>query len=326
MVKLLTREQEKLLLSYVLEINTEDAGCARMIFPLTDDLKKKLELDVDFDCIVKVPMGIGGYRQTQLEVKTYLEHHDYLPLADLAAYGHFVEIMERVQVEDWRNFYDDYGDMYGYLDSLERDDSETAEEFSQRIDREEDIVRRATTTMDMLNDFFGTTGDNGQIGINRFGDYVAYDYGYTTSTCTGDQVSDICDCVYDKDRRNKYIRGLVDLLDEEASILEDYEKQFLYDENGDGTYTRYKVLSLRLIPEDCRRWNDNKMFDKINSQFNKLEQAQEMIEECKTCEWSIKAYEVKKVVYNCDHDVLSTELIIRDIPGNYSDIWEEIKE
>ena len=321
-IKVLTHEQEKTILSYVMDLNTEDAGCARMIFPLSTELANKIGLDITFPCIVKVAMGIGGYRQNQLEIKTFLEQCNYLPLAEITAYGRFVEIMERVEVEDWRDFYDNYCDVDDYMCEIEQKEDESDEEFQERYDRTYNNAVKAVNTIDCLNDFFGETGDNGQIGINRFGEFVAYDYGYTTSRTTDEQVSDVSDAVYDKDDRNSYIQGLFDLLDKEESLLEDYEKKFLYDENGDGTYTRYEIQYVRKASKwmgkeyDCGCFNWYKTYKEIRKDIDENAKAEG--------EWKFLAYCLKEKTYDCfNHDCICTEVLEENIPDEYKEVWEK---
>jgi len=314
----LTHEQEKIILDYVMGLNTEDAGCARMVFPFSTELEYKLGLRIPFPCIVKVAMGIGGYRQNQLEIKTYLECCDFLPLAEIAAYGRFVEIMERVEVEDWRDFYDDYSDVDDYMDYVNRRENETEEEFSERYDRTYESATKAVEAMEALNDHFGFTGDNGQIGINRYGNYVAYDYGYTTNRHTGEQVSDISDSVYDKDDRNLYIQGLFDLLDKEEHMLEEYENRFLHDENGDDSYTRYEIKYVRQAPD----WMGTKFDCGSMSYFKTYEDVQDVIKEAPE-EWKFLAYTIDEVIYNIDESERSRETLEVHIPAEYREAWEK---
>ena len=320
-IRVLTHEQEKLILDYVKGINTEDAGCARMIFPLSVELEYKLGLRIPFPCIIKLAMGIGGYRQNQLEIKTYLEHCDSLPLAELAAYGRFVEIMERVEVEDWRDFYDNYSDVDDYMDcEVERKDNETEEEFEERYERTYKNACKAVDTMEQLNDFFGFTGDNGQIGINRYGDYVAYDYGYTTTRSTDEQVSDINESVYDKEARDEYIEGLRDLLDKEEDVLEAYEKKFLYDENGDGTYTRYCIQYIKKAP----KWMETDYDCGTYCCYRTYEEAKKDIDDYANAdEWKYLAYVIKEIIYNTDHDKIHEAEIEVSIPDEYAVLWAD---
>ena len=323
-IKVLTHEQEKLILDYVMGLNTEDAGCARMVFPLDDELAEKIGLDVKFDCIVKLAMGIGGYRQNQLEIKTYLNDCEWLPLAEIVAYGRFVEIMERVEVEDWRDFYDDYSDVDDYMECMfERREGETDEECEKRYQKEFDEVSKAINTIDTLNDYFGYTGDNGQIGRNRLGEYVAYDYGYTTDRHTGEQVSDISDVIYDKEERDLYIQGLFDLLDKEEQLLEEYENRFLHDENGDGSYTRYRLEYVRHVPQWMEKSIGKDYECGTMGFYRSLESIKRDVENA-TDDWRYYAYRITEVVYNYDDDSIRRQVIIeQNIPEQYKEILEK---
>lgn len=251
--KVLTHEQEEKVLRQVLNMGFIDNGAARMVFHLEDNLKKQLGIEVDFPCVVKVPLGLGGYNQTQTEIKTYLENGKVLPLADIVAYGRYIEIMEQVEVEDYRDFYDEYCDVDDYMeDAVSQRDDESDADYDRRYQEIYDDVSDACAVMDTLNDFFGTTADNGQIGKDRNGYYVAYDYGYIPGSRSV-QTSDLDEALYQDEDKERYILGLIDILRKEENLLEYYERHFLNDENGDDTYTRYEASMLCEVPESRRQ-------------------------------------------------------------------------
>lgn len=320
----LTHEQERKVLEYVLTLELEDCGAARMVFPLNKMLQADLGIDPNEDCIVKVPMGIGGYRQTQLEIQTYLTYGGNWPLARIIRYGHFVEIMERVEVDDFRGFYDDYGDADGYAEYIagSKEENETEEDYQKRYQQSYDNAEEAMSVMDTLANIFGSTDDNGQLGWTKDRRLVAYDYGYTTDATTGEQVSDISDNVYDDETRLKYIDGLIELLGQEESMLEHYEKVFLNDENGDGTYTRYKLVGLRHNPEDMRRYYDNQEYRKICDETKTMEQMNDNMD----YHIDLKAYIIYEVTYNVDCEEVHRQTVEVHIDDEYQEIWDNTKE
>lgn len=320
----LTHEQEKRILNYVLTLELEDAGAARMVFPLNKMLQADLGIDPSEDCIVKVPMGIGGYRQTQLEIQTYLIYGQSKPLARLIRYGHFVEIMEKVEVDDFRGFYDDYGDAEGYADYVTgcQRENETEEEYETRLQKNFDNAEQAMFVMEQLADIFGNTDDNGQLGWTKEGCLVAYDYGYTTDSSTDDQTSDLSSQVSDDETRNDYISGLIDLLGEEEEMLEHYEKVFLNNENGDGTYTRYELVGLMHNSEDMREFYGNREYRKFTDCHKTIESVESDIEYFT----ELKAYVIYAVTYNIDSEEVGRSIVEEHIDDEYQEIWYNTPE
>jgi hypothetical protein len=104
---------------------------------------------LDEKTILKVVADSGGKLQNKLEAETYAKHKSD-KLAKIYAVGKFILVMERVNLID---DYDDYND---------------------------DDEREFNTVQDYLNCITGTHGDNYQIGKSLDGHMKAYDYGYTT--------------------------------------------------------------------------------------------------------------------------------------------------
>lgn len=192
-----------------------DNGASRAVFHCTTDIADYLHLPEKADgrYIMKVAMGRGGVEQMKVEVETYLDYEDYHVLAEIVAVGRYVEIMEAVEVWDFRD---------------EADNGYTADDFVEAFDEltqsdGEDIEH----TIEVLNDLFGYTSDNGQIGKNSRGWWVAYDYGYIPGKGNATQTSDISDVICRDSARKEYLKGLLDLLDEEEDFMEQWEKTFL---------------------------------------------------------------------------------------------------
>lgn len=311
--------QEKEILLYALNQKLEDAGAARMVFELDKALQHDMGLDMDRDYVIKIPMGIGGYRQTQLEIKTYLEYGNSYPLAEIAAYGHFVEIMEKVDVEDYRDFADSYSSVEDYIDdTLERYNDETDEDFEKRYKEATKTMEEVADVISQLENLFGCTGDNGQIGKDRFGYYVAYDYGFTTEESSCSQTSNISDEIGDANTRARYLKGLIDLLNSEEAVLEHYEKVFLYDENGDETYTRYEGVVL----VDKPHWMTSDYdYTLRHPRYCSLEDFRD--NEINTDHPAL-AYQICEVIYDLDGNPLHRELIETNIPAEYAEIWNKL--
>lgn len=139
---------ERELLKKLLKSQPIGNGSSRMVFIHPTDNSK----------IVKVAVGAKSLRQNTLEVEMYRYNGDSGFLARIFEYGRFCIVMERMVAcyEEEEEPQDDYG-----------------------YDAYRDVHN-------WLDDMFGYTSDNGQIGKTMDGRYVAYDYGFNpnmSSTC-----------------------------------------------------------------------------------------------------------------------------------------------
>jgi len=222
----LNPNQEKHLIRYM--INEPDlfmaSGASRAVFSCTTDIADYLHLpEKDHGrYVMKVALGKGGISQMKTEFETYTEYGDRGVLAEIVAIGRYVEIMEAVDVWDFRDEAD-----WGYEVSAE-------EIYSNNEDylTEED-AQKVVDTICLLNDLFGCTSDNGQIGKNSRGMWVAFDYGYIPENGHDSQTSDISDYIEDDDYRDKYMLGLLELLDQEEDFMGAWEKTFLGEDDED---------------------------------------------------------------------------------------------
>ncbi len=187
-----------------------DNGAARSVYEPTEAIQERFQLDDDC-CVIKVAMGLGGYNQTALEIAAYEHFGQKYPLAKIIAAGRFVEIMEKVFVvnECFRN-YNDYceesselflaandapfdflrDDINALADERRRITTDDPEEYSLEelegflteadysVEYSAEGFREIFNTALTLEDLFGETGDNGQLGYAPDGRLVAYDYGF----------------------------------------------------------------------------------------------------------------------------------------------------
>lgn len=231
----LTPAQEQYLIRYVIQHEDLfiDAGASRAVFQCTTDIADYLNLP-NKDChayIMKIAMGRGGVEQTKTEFETYLNRGDSGVLADILAIGRYVEIMEAVEVRDFR-------------DEACRDF--TADDFMEAFDdlSSEDAIE-IEHTIDVLDDLLGYTSDNGQIGKTRNGHWVAYDYGYIPGKGINTQTSDVRDVIYRDSARKEYLTGLIDLLENEEDFMGKWEETFLgYDDEEAENQNEEKDCSL----------------------------------------------------------------------------------
>lgn len=232
--------QEKHLINYM--INHNDlyigAGASRAVFECSTDIADYLHLPEKAHgrYVMKIALGQGGISQMKVEFETFLQYQDRGVLAEIVAIGRYVEIMEAVDVWDFRDEAE-----WGYEVSAD-------EIFSNNEDylTEED-AEKVVNTICLLNDLFGCTSDNGQIGKNSRGMWVTYDYGFIPEYGHDSQTSDISDYIDSNNYREKYLLGLLELLDQEEDFIGTWEKTFLgkdedddEDCDEDDTYTEEK--------------------------------------------------------------------------------------
>lgn len=287
--KVLTNREEIEVLKSLTDSKFLGNGAARAVFALKDTMKESLGINDDRDLVVKLALGLGGLRQNQLETKTFLEYGKSAPLAEIVAYGRYIEVMEAVEVtDDYRDFASEGGDPYELAADCYEEGTDAFEECYNNLQDAEEVIG-------CLESYFGCTSDNGQLGRNADGDLVAYDYGFTTELSSGDQVSDISDAIEDDDECARYIDGLINLLVEENDCLEDFENRFLNDENGDGTYTRYVAEVLRDSFEDEWTYGDyDCLMDRIHEDVDEDE---------------IKAYKIYEVTYDYHRNEINRVLL-----------------
>lgn len=215
----LTPAQERFILKQLEGCEPFDHGASRACFECSTEIVKALGLNAEYEYIIKLAMGLGGLSQNQLEILTYQQYGESHPLAQIFAAGRYVEIMEKLEIEyDFRDFVDN--------DCYFCEDDNSGEEY---WGFNEEIASEVAVAIELLNDLFGQTNDNGQIGYsNLSGTYVSYDYGFTTEKYRDDQMSDLSDYIfYDEVNLRNYLRELSDILEQEEELLGSIEKALL---------------------------------------------------------------------------------------------------
>lgn len=212
--------QEKHLIRYVINFPKlfSASGAARAVFECTTDIADYLHLpEKDHGrYVMKIALGTGGMKQMVNEYKTYEEYKHSHVLAEIVAIGRYVEIMEAVDVWDFRDEAD-YGEEVTEDDIYCNNDSCLTRDEAQII----------ANTIRALTYLFGCTSDNGQIGRNHKGEWVAYDYGFIPEQGSRNQTSDISDDIEDTEYRQEYMTGLLDLLNQEEDLMRSWEIKFL---------------------------------------------------------------------------------------------------
>lgn len=215
----LTPSQERFILKQLENCKPFDHGASRACFECPTEIVKHLGLNVEYEYIIKLAVGLGGLSQNQLEILTYQQYGESHPLAQIFAAGRYVEIMEKLEIEyDFRDFVDN--------DCYFCEDDNSGEEY---WGFNEEIASEVEVAVELLSDLFGQTNDNGQIGYsNLSGTYVSYDYGFTTEKYRDDQMSDLSDYIfYDEGNLRNYLRELSDILEQEEELLGSVEKALL---------------------------------------------------------------------------------------------------
>lgn len=219
-------------------------GSSRIVYvcPLEviEYLEKKFAGHIYFnptvDYIVKVGIGFAGFNQIELERNTFETYSDtYDIFAEIPCCGKMVEIMEKVlipcaqcvdywgpeeffcEVNDfnyaWYNdaFFEKNGTPLYNIDEIET----IAVENGYSIDYSVDFCEGAFDVQYELDNILGETSDNGQIGMNSYGNAVVYDFGFDPNRDRETYVS------YSSDEiswaEDKYLEFLVDYLENRIS-------------------------------------------------------------------------------------------------------------
>ena len=189
-IQKLTIQQEKDILQYIVdhEVSFDNIsyGSSRVVlYPNQKDMGKICELaqiNIPSDFVIKIALGGGGYNQSQREITSYEKHGENYPLGEVYACGAVLEFMARVEPveEEYRN-YDSYDCERLFNMIYHGDDNNWSQENYYRDDEDKAKIREHEfiwSAICSLEDLFGVTGDNGQVGIDSNGHYVAYDYGF----------------------------------------------------------------------------------------------------------------------------------------------------
>ena len=197
-IQKLTIQQEKDILQYIVDHKVSfdhiSYGSSRIVlFPDKKDMGNICELaqiKIPFDFVIKIALGEGGYNQSQREITSYEKYGDNYPLGEIYAYGAVLEFMVRVEPveEEYRN-YDSYDCEQLFNMIYHGDDDDWSREDYYRDDEDKTKIRKHEfiwSAICSLEDLFGVTGDNGQVGLDPDGHYVAYDYGFDVDSSTSE--------------------------------------------------------------------------------------------------------------------------------------------
>lgn len=184
-MKYLTLEKEYEVLKY-LHQNANDlfigSGSSRAVFRVNQELMEMLALP-SVNYVIKMVLGIGGFRQSHLEYKTFMEYATQAPLAEIRAHGNIFTIMEEIKIDrDFMEFYDYYD--CDVRELLNDRDTDPDEEYALY-----ELYSEAKEVIERLDELFGHTADNAQIGENIYGNLVAYDYGFDPLIASSEQIT-----------------------------------------------------------------------------------------------------------------------------------------
>ena len=217
-IKLLTNTQEIKLLRKLADFYIpSNAGAARIVFELAkeDLINCGIEIDPQYNYVAKVAIGIAGINQNNIETNCYSNWKNYnstknYGLARIFYIGHYVEIMEYVKSID------------GIRDCCAVDYDTFVEELNEsEINLEESDRHDAFDLINSLELLNGETDDNNQIGFDRFGKIVAYDYGYQAYSedqlCS--DLSNVMNFKDDTEYTSRYLTAIADILVNEQCAL-----------------------------------------------------------------------------------------------------------
>ena len=173
------KKQEKKLLKYLLDKGVVlGSGSARVVYQVNSgDVGAILGVDFPTDIVVKLGCGCAGYTQNKAEANTY-EDFDDAPLARVYALGRFVLIMEAVDAYDLRGVDDEIAidDDCCDVESLASQLKDVLPAYKGDCN-EKDLIDVAQFICKVQASGMEVNADTLQVGRNKDGVLVAYDYG-----------------------------------------------------------------------------------------------------------------------------------------------------
>lgn len=210
----LQRHQERCILHAMMKNDTYiDQGNGRMVYDIPKEAYQYLPfLNNPENYVIKIAMGIGGIRQNRNEREVYENYN--APVAEICAFGKFIEIMEKIEPDNYSDLMEDYdcdSDLYieEYIENNEQREDETAEHFEKRVHEVRKDVEQACNVINELNEIFGYTTDNAQLGRTAEGRIVSYDYGFKPDIGCSEQTSDLSWWLYKALNRIRYLHDLI---------------------------------------------------------------------------------------------------------------------
>lgn len=258
-VKVFTPDEERGILTSLATAEFLGNGASRLVYECTDYAAELLNVDAE-DYVIKVAMGLAGVNQNSAEIEFFL-NHEYAPVAEIRGYGRFIEVMEKVEID------------YCYRDFAEEEvyegNEEEAIDNADYYDLEPEEAEEAFDVIMVLQDYFGHTSDNGQLGRTRNGDLVAYDYGFFSHS-DDRQMASIDEMLSDSDDlRLAYLGGLLEIMEKSIEALDRYEKIFFerVDNDVDPNQPSYRYVRYYIYG-----------FDKKSNFYKDIATCKEMVE------------------------------------------------
>ena len=200
------------------------SGSSRAVFSIDEGLANILGV-LPFDCVIKMSLGLGGYRQSELEYNTYCNYEDLQScLATIVARGSIFTVMESVDTDyDFYELYDYGCDVEGMVSEWYDEDEDG--NYPDGYERDLKFYKEARDVILQLADYFGETSDNCQLGLTESGHLVAYDYGFDSGRYAREQMTGTSHYFsYGKDRSQTdlFFEILLDTIEEEMTLDFDF--------------------------------------------------------------------------------------------------------
>lgn len=228
MVEKIDLNKEKVIAQYLHEHWSElfiGSGSSRAVFSIDEGLAEILGA-LPFNCVIKMSLGLGGYRQSELEYNTYCKYEELQHcLATIVARGSIFTVMESVDTDcDFYEFYSYYNcdaeDMVGEWYDADEDGN-----YPEEYERDIKLYNQARRVIYELEEYFGETSDNCQLGRTESGDLVAYDYGFDGDRYAGEQMtrsSHYFSYGQDNHQTDLFFEVLLDTIEEELTLDFDF--------------------------------------------------------------------------------------------------------
>ena len=217
----LSLTQEKLILEYLQE-KTNDlfiaSGSSRAVFEIDDTIQSLLGFKTPVSCVLKMSLGLGGYRQSRREVATFEQLQSFGVLAEVFGRGSIFTVMEQVDTDE-RDFYEFYSYDCCVEDYLDRNAYSDDDDGEREYLRDCDVFEEAAYVIRVLDSELGDTSDNSQLGRTDDGRLVAYDYGFISGVYCRDQMTRTSDYFsYGKKETNLFFELLINTVEETLAL------------------------------------------------------------------------------------------------------------
>ena len=103
-MRVLTKREEIVILKMLDIEDNLGYGSSRFVIECPIAVYNYLSLDKSTRYVIKLAIGHGGFNQHEREVEVWTECHNKNFLAEIVAAGHFISIMEEVEVCDYMDF------------------------------------------------------------------------------------------------------------------------------------------------------------------------------------------------------------------------------